>query len=52
MTGMPKKFMAKIELLAGEPVAADNVSAELLFEKVKNFGHIVLLKDWETIFAE
>ena len=22
------------------------------FEKVKNFGHIALLEDWETVFAE
>jgi predicted nucleic acid-binding protein len=29
-------------------VTADNRH----FEKVKNFGHIALLKDWETIFAE
>jgi 1-acyl-sn-glycerol-3-phosphate acyltransferase len=34
MTGMPKKFMAKIELLAGEPIIANDVSAKLLFNKV------------------
>jgi len=36
MTGIPKKFMAKIELLAGEPIESDDVSAELLFDKVNN----------------
>jgi 1-acyl-sn-glycerol-3-phosphate acyltransferase len=34
MSGIPKKFMAKIELLAGEAIAAEDVSSELLFDKV------------------
>lgn len=35
MTGIPKKFMAKIQLIAGEPVAPQEVTAELLFDRVK-----------------
>lgn len=36
MTGFPKKFMAKIHLVAGEPVAAEDVSAALLQQKVSD----------------
>ena len=35
MTGWPRKFMAKIKLVAGEPVEANDVSAALLQEKVQ-----------------
>lgn len=34
MTGIPRHFMAKIHLTAGDPIPAENVTAELLFEKV------------------
>ena len=34
MNGLPRKFMAKIHLVAGEPVAPEDVSAQLLFDKV------------------
>ncbi|MCW9000463.1 MAG: MFS transporter [Kangiellaceae bacterium] len=35
MTGWPKKFMAKIKLVAGDPVEAEQVNATLLYDKVK-----------------
>lgn len=34
MKGFPRKFMAKIKLLAGEPIMPDDVTAKLLFERV------------------
>lgn len=34
MSGIPKKFMAKIQLVAGEPIAPEEVTAERLFDKV------------------
>ncbi|MCB1614949.1 MAG: MFS transporter [Pseudomonadales bacterium] len=33
--GLPRKIFSRIELVAAEPVAADQVSADLLFERVK-----------------
>jgi 1-acyl-sn-glycerol-3-phosphate acyltransferase len=36
MKGLPRKFMAKIGLKAGEPIAPENVKREHLFETVKN----------------
>ena len=35
MKGLPRKFMAKIRLVVGEPVEAEKVSSEYLQEKVK-----------------
>ncbi|WP_196138687.1 MFS transporter [Aliikangiella sp. G2MR2-5] len=35
MKGWPRKFMAKIKLIAGEPVPAEQVNAALLQKKVK-----------------
>ena len=35
MTGWPRKFMAKIKLVAGEPIEAEQVNAALLYDKVK-----------------
>lgn len=34
MKGFPRKFMAKVQLIAGEPVAPEDVSAAMLFDKV------------------
>ncbi|WP_444995585.1 MFS transporter [Aliikangiella sp. IMCC44359] len=36
MKGIPRKFMAKIQLLAGPPVEAKDVSAAYLYQQVKN----------------
>ena len=34
MSGLPRKFMTKIQLVAGEPISPEDVSAQFLYEKV------------------